>query len=108
MVVVVSGFVWFGVEYDIDGNSIGIIVVLIIGLLGLLMVSNFKYNSFKEVNWYGKVFFVVLLFILLVFIVVVIELVLVLFIVFVLYVMVGLINIFRMVEKVMLNDVVGD
>ena len=105
---VVSGFVWLGVEYDIDGNSIGIIVALITGLSGLLMVSNFKYNSFKEVNWHGKVPFVALLLILLVFIVVATEPALVLFIVFALYAMAGPINTFRTVEKVTLNDVVGD
>ena len=105
---VVSGFVWLGVEYYIDGNSIGIIVALITGLSGLLMVSNFKYNSFKEVNWHGKVPFVALLLILLVFIVVATEPALVLFIVFALYAMAGPINTFRTVEKVTLNDVVGD
>ncbi|MCP3864607.1 CDP-diacylglycerol--serine O-phosphatidyltransferase [Marisediminitalea sp.] len=105
---VVSGFVWLGVEYDIDGNSIGIIVALITGLSGLLMVSNFKYNSFKEVNWHGKVPFVALLLILLVFIVVATEPALVLFIVFALYAMAGPINTFRTVDKVTLNDVVGD
>ena len=105
---VVSGFVWLGVEYGIDGNSIGIIVALITGLAGLLMVSNFKYNSFKEVNWHGKVPFVALLLILLVFIVVATEPALVLFIVFALYAMAGPINTFRTVDKVTLNDVVGD
>ena len=105
---VVSGFVWLGVEYDIDGNSIGFIVALITGLSGLLMVSNFKYNSFKEVNWHGKVPFVALLLILLVFIVVATEPALVLFIVFALYAMAGPINTFRTVDKVTLNDVVGD
>ncbi|MDC8832797.1 CDP-diacylglycerol--serine O-phosphatidyltransferase [Alteromonas gilva] len=105
---VVSGFVWLGVEYDINGNDIGILVALVTGLSGLLMVSNFKYNSFKEVDWHGKVPFVALLLILLIFIVVATEPALVLFLVFALYALAGPINTFRTVDKVTLNDVVGD
>lgn len=105
---VVCGFVWLGVEYDINGNDIGFIVALITGLSGLLMVSNFKYNSFKELNWNGKVPFVALLIILLIFIVVATEPALVLFIVFALYALAGPINTFRTVDKVTLSDVVGD
>lgn len=105
---VVSGLVWLGVEYDIDGNELGIVVALITGLSGLLMVSNFKYNSFKEVNWHGKVPFVALLFILLVFIIVATEPALVLFTVFALYALAGPINTFRTVDKMTLHDVVGD
>ncbi|NVK54573.1 MAG: CDP-diacylglycerol--serine O-phosphatidyltransferase [Alteromonadaceae bacterium] len=105
---VVSGFVWLGVEYDINGNDIGIVVALVTGLSGLLMVSNFKYNSFKEVDWHGKVPFVALLLILLIFIVVATEPALVLFLVFALYALAGPINTFRTVDKVTLNDVVGD
>lgn len=106
--VVVFGFVWVGVEYDVVGIDYGLIVVVVIGLVGLLMVSNFKYNFFKEVNWYGKVLFVGFFLVFLIFVVVVIEFVLVLFFVFVLYVLVGFINMFCIVEKVMLDDVVGD
>lgn len=105
---VVSGFVWLGVEYDVNGNDIGLIVALVTGLSGLLMVSNFKYNSFKEVNWNGKVPFVALLVILLIFIIVATEPALVLFIVFALYALAGPINTFRTVDKVTLSDVVGD
>lgn len=105
---VVCGFVWLGVEYDINGDDIGLVVALVTGLSGLLMVSNFKYNSFKEVNWNGKVPFVALLVILLIFIIVATEPALVLFIVFALYALAGPINTFRTVDKVTLSDVVGD
>jgi len=77
-------------------------------LCGLLMVSNFKYNSFKEVNWAGKVPFVALLIVMLVFVVVATEPALVLFIVFALYALAGPVNTFRSVDKVRLEDVVGD
>lgn len=105
---VVSGLVWVGVEYGANGNDYGVIVALVTGVSGLLMVSNFKYNSFKEVNWNGKVPFVALLIIMLIFVVVATEPALVLFLVFALYALAGPINTFRTVDKVTLQDVVGD
>lgn len=105
---VVAGMVWVGVEYNINGNDLAYIVAAITGLNGLLMVSNFKYNSFKEVNWHGKVPFVAILLVMLIFVVVATEPALVLFIVFSLYALAGPINTFRTVDKVTLDDVVGD
>ncbi len=105
---VVVGQVWVGVEYDIIGNDYGLIVALITTLAGLLMVSNFKYNSFKEVNWQGKVPFVALLIMMLVFVIVATEPALVLFIAFVLYALAGPINTFKSVDKVKLEHVIGD
>ncbi|MBZ2161730.1 CDP-diacylglycerol--serine O-phosphatidyltransferase [Alteromonas stellipolaris] len=105
---VVAGLVWVGVEYDAVGTDYGIVVALVTGFAGLLMVSNFKYNSFKELNWHGKVPFVGLLIVLLIFVVVATEPALVLFIVFSLYALAGPINTFRTVDRVTLNDVVGE
>ena len=104
----VAGLIWVGVEYDVNGHDHGIFVAVITGVAGLLMVSNFKYNSFKELNWHGKVPFVALLLIMLIFVVVATEPALVLFIVFALYALAGPINTFRMVDKVRLEHVVGD
>jgi CDP-diacylglycerol---serine O-phosphatidyltransferase len=92
----VAGLVWVGVEYKVDGNDYSV------------MVSNFKYNSFKELDLHGKVPFVALLLVMLVFIVVATEPALVLFLVFVLYALAGPINTFRSVDKVRLEHVVGD
>ena len=104
----VAGMVWVGIDYDIDGNDYGLIVAIVTGLSGLLMVSNFKYNSFKEVDWHGKVPFVALLVVMLIFIVVATAPSLVLFIVFMLYAIAGPVNTFRTVEKVTLEDVIGE
>ena len=60
------GLVWFGVEMGWNGSDISIIVALTAALSGRLMVSNFRYNSFKEVDWKGKVNFIVVLLIVLV------------------------------------------
>lgn len=105
---VVAGMVWVCIDYDIKGEDYSIIVALITGLSGLLMVSNFKYNSFKEVDWNGKVPFVALLLIMLVFIIVATAPSMVLFIVFMLYTIAGPINTFRTVDKMTLEDVVGE
>jgi len=104
----VAGLVWVGVDYDIDGNEYGIVVALVTGISGLLMVSNFKYNSFKTIDLHGKVPFVAILVIMLVFIVVATAPSLVLFIVFSLYAVAGPVNTFRTVEKVTLEDVIGE
>jgi CDP-diacylglycerol--serine O-phosphatidyltransferase len=104
----VAGLIWVGVEYDINGHDYGIVVAIITGVSGLLMVSNFKYNSFKELNLQGKVPFVALLLIMLTFVVVATKPALVLFVVFVLYALAGPFNTFRTVDKVRLEHVVGD
>lgn len=105
---VVAGMVWVCIDYDINGADYGIIVAIITGLSGLLMVSNFKYNSFKEVDWHGKVPFVALLVIMMVFIIVATAPSLVLFLVFILYTIAGPVNTFRTVDKVTLEDVIGE
>lgn len=104
----VAGMVWVSVDYEIDGNEYGIVVAIVTGIAGLLMVSNFKYNSFKELDFHGKVPFVAILVIMLVFIVVATAPSLVLFIVFLLYAVAGPVNTFRTVDKVTLEDVIGE
>ena len=104
---IVAGYVWVAQEYQFDAGIHAYPMAIITGLAGLLMVSNFKYNSFKEVNWAGKVPFVALLLIMLVFVVVATEPAVVLFVVFAIYGLAGPINTFRTVEKVKLEDVVS-
>lgn len=108
----VAGMIWVGQEYQVKEvfnlAFVEIIVCLVTTISGLLMVSNFKYNSFKEVNWQGKVPFVGILLVCLVFVVVATEPSLVLFLVFALYAASGPVNTFRTVEKVTLEHVVGD
>jgi CDP-diacylglycerol--serine O-phosphatidyltransferase len=104
----VAGMVWCGIDYEIKGNDVGWLVALITGFSGLMMVSNFKYNSFKEVDWHGKVPFVAILAVILVFIIVATAPSLVLFIVFTLYALAGPFNTFKTVDKVTLEDVVGE
>ena len=66
---VVAGTVWavwtLGEKSGVAGGDLPIVVVMLFALLvaaaGLLMVSNFKYNSFKKLDLKGRVPFVAIL-----------------------------------------------
>jgi CDP-diacylglycerol--serine O-phosphatidyltransferase len=57
---IMAGGVWLGVDYGISGQSLGWVAAVLTTLVGLLMVSNFRYHSFKEIDFSGKVPFIVL------------------------------------------------
>ena len=64
---VMAGMVWTGVDYGLDGESLSYLVAAVTASLGILMVSNCKYYSFKDLDLKGKVPFVALLAVVLVF-----------------------------------------
>lgn len=105
---VVAGFVWVGSKYQIDPDSVSYIAVVLTIAAGLLMVSNFRYHSFKDVDWRGRVSFIAILAIVLAFVVVATEPSLVLFSIFFLYAISGPITTFRTVKNIKLEHVVGD
>jgi CDP-diacylglycerol--serine O-phosphatidyltransferase len=53
-----AGAVWLGVAYEVDGHSLNWAAVVLTTLIGLLMVSNFRYHSFKQIDFHGKVPFI--------------------------------------------------
>jgi CDP-diacylglycerol--serine O-phosphatidyltransferase len=57
---IVAGSVWLGVDYGVDSSTVGWPAAVLTTLVGLLMVSNFRYHSFKEIDFHGKVPFIVL------------------------------------------------
>lgn len=65
---VVAGLVWFGTDQKllIDGGTITFIVAALTAFSAVMMVSNVKYNSFKELDFKGRVPFVAILAIVLV------------------------------------------
>ncbi|CAB0151805.1 Phosphatidylcholine synthase [Pseudidiomarina piscicola] len=105
---IVAGLVWVGSKYEIDPNSISYLAAVITICAGLLMVSNFRYHSFKDVDWRGRVPFVVILAVVLAFVVVATEPSLVLFSIFFLYALSGPITTIRSVKQLKLKHVVGD
>ncbi len=56
---ILAGFLWASLEYNYDVESIKYLVLLLTISTGLLMVSNFRYSSFKEIDLKGKVSFLV-------------------------------------------------
>ncbi|MBW8184240.1 CDP-diacylglycerol--serine O-phosphatidyltransferase [Shewanella nanhaiensis] len=86
---VIAGSVWLGSENGIKGDEISWLVALLTSLLGLLMVSNFRYYSFKDVNWRGKVNFLTILLMVGVFVLISIEPAFILCLIFYLYALSG-------------------
>lgn len=105
---VIASLVWVGSEYKIDGQDYGYIIGVVTIIVGLLMVSNFRYNSFKDVDWKGKVNFVVVLLIVLAFVVVASSPENILLIIFAAYACSGPFTTIRSVKKLKLEHVVGD
>lgn len=67
---IIAGMVWSGSIYQVDGDNIGYLVGLLTIVTGLLMVSNFRYNSFKDLNWRDRVSFLTILMVVLIFVVI--------------------------------------
>ncbi len=60
---IIAGAVWIGTDNGIGGASVSLLMALLTACGGLLMVSNFRYHSFKVLDLQGRVpfMFVVLL-----------------------------------------------
>ena len=84
-----AGVVWFGIEYAMLSASMGIIVAFLSIVIGLLMVSNVRYRSFKDLDLKGKVPFITLLLIVIVLVLVLLNPPEVLFSVFAVYAISG-------------------
>jgi CDP-diacylglycerol---serine O-phosphatidyltransferase len=52
---VMAGFIWLGVAHGLSGPEIAPIALVITILMGVLMVSNVRFNSFKELDLKGRV-----------------------------------------------------
>ncbi|MGB0467560.1 MAG: CDP-diacylglycerol--serine O-phosphatidyltransferase [Pontibacterium sp.] len=56
----VAGLVWAAVEYGIDASQYSYLIAFYLAAAGVLMVSNVLYYSFKDVDFRGKVPFIIL------------------------------------------------
>src|SRR5512139_1466325 len=56
---IVNGFIWICLEYGYDTEIFKYVAIILTISTGLLMVSNFRYSSFKEIDLKGKVPFFV-------------------------------------------------
>ena len=86
---IMAGTVWVLVEMGVQGAEAAISMAVMVPIIGVLMVSNFRYHSFKGLDLKGKVPFVVLLIVVLGFVVVSIDPARVLLGVFMIYALSG-------------------
>lgn len=69
----IAAMVWVSTEEQIAAESIAILGAIVVAGAGLLMVSNFKYYSFKNIDIKGRIPFVALLAIIFVYVVIFID-----------------------------------
>lgn len=86
---IIAGLVWLGADFGWESKPWGIYIAVMTMVVGLLMVSNFRYSSFKEVDWRGKIPFIGVLIIVLIFVLIASEPPLVLFSGFAIYALSG-------------------
>ena len=63
---ILAGGLWFCIESGYDPQNIKYLVLLTCITTGLLMVSNFRYSSFKEIDFKNKVPFIAAIFVMLI------------------------------------------
>ncbi|KTD47401.1 CDP-diacylglycerol-serine O-phosphatidyltransferase (phosphatidylserine synthase) [Legionella quinlivanii] len=86
---IVSSFVWLCFQNEFNHLSIVILTAAITVITAVLMVSNIRYHSFKEIDFKGKVPFLYLLITVILFVAIAANPSVVLFIGFVLYALSG-------------------
>lgn len=79
---ILAGFVWASVEYGLESEATPYIAAVITIMIGLLMVSNVRYHSFKNIDVRGRVPFVVAIAVMLTFAVIFTNPPLMLFLIF--------------------------
>ncbi len=87
---IVVGLVWIGAEYQLEvTRGLSILAMIITLLAGSLMISNVRYNSFKNIDLKGKVPFIHIIGAVLVFVLIALEPPSVLFAIFAAYALSG-------------------
>ena len=81
--------VWSAVEYGIQKDDVDFLIGILTAVVGILMVSNIRYHSFKELDFRGKVPFFSLVVIMLVFAIILWQPPAIMFIVFLCYAVSG-------------------
>lgn len=65
---VITSMAWFGSEYAIPGTELSVLAASITVLIAVLMVSNIRYHSFKQIDLKGRVPFVGILVVVFIFV----------------------------------------
>jgi CDP-diacylglycerol--serine O-phosphatidyltransferase len=64
---IIAAGVWIGADHAIDAAAVSALAAILTTLVGLLMVSNFRYHSFKQIDIRGRVSFIVAVIVMLAF-----------------------------------------
>lgn len=88
---VITSFVWICVDLELNGADLKYITLPLTIITGLLMVSRFRYYSFKTIPFRENVSFIWVLLLVLVFVLLTIKTAWVLFVVFMAYALSGII-----------------
>jgi CDP-diacylglycerol--serine O-phosphatidyltransferase len=86
---IVAAGVWIGAGQGIDGSHVSWIAAFITTFAGLLMVSNFRFHSFKKIDLRGRVPFIVAVVVMLAYAVILVHPPVVLFVGFAIYAVSG-------------------
>jgi CDP-diacylglycerol--serine O-phosphatidyltransferase len=86
---IIAGGVWIGADHAVSGAEISWLATPLTAVVGLLMVSNFRYHSFKQVDIRGRVSFIFAVVVMLGFVVVFLHPPIVLFLGFMTYAISG-------------------
>lgn len=96
---ILAGIVWVGVDKEISPVNLSWFVAVLTVGAGLLMVSNLRYSSFKEIDLKGKVPFFSMVVVMLGFAVILLEPPIILFLAFLIYAISGIFTSVRYVMQ---------
>ncbi|MEW5756835.1 MAG: CDP-diacylglycerol--serine O-phosphatidyltransferase [Pseudomonadota bacterium] len=85
----VAGLVWLGHDWQFSGKGVMILAFIVTLGVGFLMVSTFRYRSFKDIDLKGKVPFVTVLMVMLIYVSIAMDPPTVLFSIFLAYALSG-------------------
>ncbi len=86
---ILAGAVWVAVDNQLSATALAFPAAILTGAVGLLMVSNIKFSSFKQIDFKGKVPFFAIVGVMLAFAVILSEPPIVLFVIFMVYTLSG-------------------
>lgn len=96
----VSSFVWVSYQQSLASFTVSIFTACLVVLASLLMVSNVRYNSFKQIDFKGKIPFLNVLLMVMLFVAIAVNPSCVLFVTFLLYACSGPFKTLRAVQQV--------
>lgn len=96
---VLASIVWLCVDSEILGNVVSMITAVLAIIIAILMVSNVRYYSFKEIDLKGRVPFVAILLVVLIFVGISLDPPKILFLIFFCYALSGPILTLRVLYK---------